>query len=216
MTNTPELPPPAWYPDPADPARERWWSGQGWTDHLRDSTPIAHQQIVPTYATAEYLQPIAPAAPTFPAATTGYVPLGGSYSYSPALTTPATGSPHTVPVWLLVLSPLVVVAMIAILAATGLPTAVVAIGGALGVIFFLIAMVYWDGVILQRRNLPTPSALWLLLSLVGIALGLIAYLIARSVALSGAGRPCISPILVFGGWIIVGIGTSIVVPILLR
>ncbi|WP_216851897.1 DUF2510 domain-containing protein [Herbiconiux sp. VKM Ac-2851] len=26
------LPPPGWYADPQDPARERWWSGASWTE----------------------------------------------------------------------------------------------------------------------------------------------------------------------------------------
>jgi hypothetical protein len=28
-------PPPGWRPDPADPARERFWDGAGWTDEYR-------------------------------------------------------------------------------------------------------------------------------------------------------------------------------------
>lgn len=29
----PVLPPPGWHPDPSQPGRQRWWDGQGWTDH---------------------------------------------------------------------------------------------------------------------------------------------------------------------------------------
>ncbi|NQX12304.1 DUF1524 domain-containing protein [Microbacteriaceae bacterium VKM Ac-2855] len=38
MTHPP-LPPAAWYPDPADPTRERWWDGERWAGSSR--TPIA-------------------------------------------------------------------------------------------------------------------------------------------------------------------------------
>jgi len=31
----PDLPPAGWYPDPAGTARERWWDGRGWSDHIR-------------------------------------------------------------------------------------------------------------------------------------------------------------------------------------
>ena len=31
----PDLPPAAWYPDPAGGIGQRWWDGRGWTDHLR-------------------------------------------------------------------------------------------------------------------------------------------------------------------------------------
>jgi uncharacterized protein YbjQ (UPF0145 family) len=32
MTTTGGLPPAGWYPDPADPAQQRWWNGTAWTD----------------------------------------------------------------------------------------------------------------------------------------------------------------------------------------
>ncbi len=31
----PPLPPAGWYPDPAGSAKERWWDGRGWSDHIR-------------------------------------------------------------------------------------------------------------------------------------------------------------------------------------
>jgi hypothetical protein len=30
---TPTTAPPGWYPDPRDPARQRWWDGIRWTEH---------------------------------------------------------------------------------------------------------------------------------------------------------------------------------------
>lgn len=38
MSSPIELPPPAgWYPESADPAVERWWSGIAWTEHCREA-----------------------------------------------------------------------------------------------------------------------------------------------------------------------------------
>jgi hypothetical protein len=31
----PDLPPAAWYPDPAGGGGERWWDGRGWSDQVR-------------------------------------------------------------------------------------------------------------------------------------------------------------------------------------
>ncbi len=33
--------PAEWYPDPANPARLRYWDGSGWTGHILDQTPSA-------------------------------------------------------------------------------------------------------------------------------------------------------------------------------
>ncbi len=37
MTDAP-TPPPGWYPDPKDPASQRWWDGHQWTDQTRPLT----------------------------------------------------------------------------------------------------------------------------------------------------------------------------------
>jgi hypothetical protein len=41
------MPDPAWYPDPADSARVRWWDGTGWTEHTRELTPAGPVQPEP-------------------------------------------------------------------------------------------------------------------------------------------------------------------------
>lgn len=38
------MPPAGWYPDPADPRGQRWWSGEAWTEHVAPATVPA--QIV--------------------------------------------------------------------------------------------------------------------------------------------------------------------------
>ena len=35
MTLTTAVPSAGWFPDPGDPAQERWWSGKAWTEHYR-------------------------------------------------------------------------------------------------------------------------------------------------------------------------------------
>jgi uncharacterized protein YbjQ (UPF0145 family) len=41
MTSSAGLPPAGWYPDPADPARQRWWNGAAWTDQTTPSAADA-------------------------------------------------------------------------------------------------------------------------------------------------------------------------------
>lgn len=33
------IPVAGWYPDPEEPAGERWWNGTGWSDHRRGGSP---------------------------------------------------------------------------------------------------------------------------------------------------------------------------------
>lgn len=49
MTDSVQTPatPPAWYPDPADATRLRWWDGGQWTAHLHDPS-LAQQPVVST------------------------------------------------------------------------------------------------------------------------------------------------------------------------
>lgn len=43
----------AWFPDPSDPSRQRWWDGSSWTEHLHP--PIA---VPPAPAQQPVQQPI--------------------------------------------------------------------------------------------------------------------------------------------------------------
>ncbi|MEZ5190671.1 MAG: DUF2510 domain-containing protein [Schumannella sp.] len=56
-------PPPGWYPDPAGPGRSRWWSGEGWTDHVQEAAPAAPVAPVVPVAPIASVAPVAPAAP---------------------------------------------------------------------------------------------------------------------------------------------------------
>jgi hypothetical protein len=49
--------PPGWHPDPWGEGGERWWDGQGWTEHIRGGAA----QVAPAPA---YAGPTGPAAPT--------------------------------------------------------------------------------------------------------------------------------------------------------
>ena len=46
------MPPAGWYPDPADPRAMRWWSGEGWTEHVAAAgvAPAATTPVVTTPA----------------------------------------------------------------------------------------------------------------------------------------------------------------------
>lgn len=108
------VPSPGWFPDPGNPAGERWWSGEAWTDYTR--LPEAAPAPVPAPAPTPVLAPAAPAdAPPqlVPAAASGLPSTADpeiANHYRQALSTPApvhgdaaltpspTGSP-TQPGW---------------------------------------------------------------------------------------------------------------------
>lgn len=71
------VPAAGWYPDPAELSGQRWWSGQGWTEHVR-ATPVAP---VPPVA------PVAAAVPAVPAARA--VPVGPGTPAAPSASSTA-------------------------------------------------------------------------------------------------------------------------------
>ncbi len=87
--------PAAWYPDPADAHRQRYWDGSGWTEQLRDAAPVE--------------APLSAADPTdeFESRDSGYVPftLGASVA-SPISQRSTRGSASTLAIWLYTLVPL--------------------------------------------------------------------------------------------------------------
>lgn len=175
--NTPALPPPGWYADPANPALERWWAGPSWTDHVREIPRAVY----------------APPAPQ------PYQPMGGwnpgvqPYTQQTGFTVEGT-SPNTVPIWLLATAlPLVSIAgnLLRLISASlgfGFPPA--AVTGA--VIGFGFAAAVADHRALLQRGLPAPSWAWILLTPIG-------YFIARRIALKSVGVRNDAPGNVFAG-----------------
>jgi hypothetical protein len=100
--------PAAWYPDPADPRQERYWDGNGWTQHVRPTAPqIAVQPPVSINPAAnDFISGYEPADRSG----MGYVPLSRGSSASAPLGRPLRGSSATIASWLLALVPLVLLA----------------------------------------------------------------------------------------------------------
>jgi hypothetical protein len=75
-----------WYPDPENPAAERWWDGTGWTDHRRAST------VAPASPSGSQPGPSYGGAPSYGGPSYGGVPSYGS-------ATPAPTSPYGAPAY---------------------------------------------------------------------------------------------------------------------
>lgn len=80
---------PAWYPDPHDPARLRWWDGDAWTEHVQ--TP-PDQSPPPSYNGAASMA-IAPAARTGRLATVTAPWIADHPVSTPAPPAPTGGAP---------------------------------------------------------------------------------------------------------------------------
>jgi hypothetical protein len=103
----------AWYPDPHDPTRIRWWDGATWTENVRDRPDASpaptpdwagqggaatsvesngHHQAVTPAAQVGTLEPPVPVAPAFPAQ--------DQFPAQPAADAPANAFAHeTAPAW---------------------------------------------------------------------------------------------------------------------
>lgn len=218
------LPAAGWYPDPAGSGQERWWGGIAWSDDLRP-TPLppapeplttnpfatnpfaAEQTATPSYAAN-------PFAGETPVADPGYTPMGG---WATAAATPWAeysntyhGSPNNVPIWLLALYPFWVFPLTFVLVSL-LPVDTMTLSVVAGLAFLVIfvGLVLWDHAILRARNLQAASPLWFLL-------GLLVYLIARTVVLrSGGSKHDAPPIVLVLMVIVPGILSAIAIPILI-
>ncbi|CAN5547113.1 hypothetical protein BH09ACT4_BH09ACT4_13250 [soil metagenome] len=58
-----------WYPDPADPTSSRWWSGEGWTDHVQPAAVAAVPVAAPVFVATPVLPPAPPAPSPTPVPT---------------------------------------------------------------------------------------------------------------------------------------------------
>ena len=209
------LPVAGWYPDPAGTPQERWWGGLDWTDHLRDVPPGSgwSPTSIGMPSSGAIGEPPAPVQ-------SGYKPMGGSVAEQHApggrFYRPPAGSPNTVPIWFLAVSPIVgfIVTLVAIV--SSLPTEVLAIGITLGSIVAVVIAVFWDTVVLKERNLPIASPLFLLVGLIGPPLGLVAYLLMRSIVLGRDGYKNPAPNVVFGASVLALIGLIYLLPTLLK
>ncbi|MDQ1575803.1 MAG: hypothetical protein QOH55_953 [Microbacteriaceae bacterium] len=88
MDETTAVPPAAaptagWYPDPQNSAQQRWWTGQGWSEHVQTPAPVTppHSGTPPAgYSSPAFMT--SAAAPTYePPADPSSAPLyGASFS----------------------------------------------------------------------------------------------------------------------------------------
>jgi len=211
--STPALPPPGWYPDPTNGALERWWSGENWTEHVRElPTTLIADSDIPLYASVvapepEYTPVVAPptgygaSSPTAatgygaysPTADGGYTAMGSYSAGAGSHWQQDVSSPNTVGVWLVATYPLIYAGLM-VATSTLFSAGTVAyfrLGLASGMaIAITLGAVVSDHAVLRNRGLPAPSRAWILLT--GIA-----YLIARRFALKRSGITHNAPGLIF-------------------
>jgi len=115
----------AWYPDPHDPTRIRWWDGATWTENVRDRPDASpdptpdwagqggtssgvesngHHQAVTPAAQVGTLEPPVPVAPEFPAqpefSSRAEFPAQAQFPAQPASDAPANAFAHeAAPAW---------------------------------------------------------------------------------------------------------------------
>ena len=158
----PALPPAGWYPNPENPAQERWWGGLSWTNDVRDPVPVMSAPPVPA--------PYTPMANAFVASQPQSFAAPGHWQVE-------VGSPNTVPIWLIATYP--AVAVIIAVARLALPLDIsrsLSFPIALIAFALYIGMAFWDHFELKRRGHDAASPAWVFLTV-------IAYLIARRIVL---------------------------------
>ena len=228
MTNTSGPTTPAgWYPDPAGSENLRWWDGATWTAHLAPRptpapTPVVQAPSVPPA--------VAPGTQTV----TGepYVPFQGSWNQSSESggygggEFARPGQWNTGGAWLLAFSPLITaIAIGAVVASYGSTLAatlampdnsLIFISPAIEVGVFLLQVLF---AVMDRQKLRSfgyvqPASVWWILLAPPLA-----YLIARSVAVSREVRhgfgPLIAYIITGVGIVLLGVGVAVAIPVFL-
>lgn len=95
MTDARNLPAAGWYPDPENPAGERWWNGASWSDQKRASQTVVPP--VPSAPAGYTAPPTADQAYTgAPAGQDGGLQYGSAYAQAgqPAGVQPYAGQPY--------------------------------------------------------------------------------------------------------------------------
>lgn len=188
--------PAGWYPDPSDPARERWWDGAQWTGHQQTPAQTPAQAPAPRYG--EY----APAAS--PLYSAGY-PVAPAYAAAPAYAMPAKVQvdTNTVWVWLAIVASVLPFTVLFLIDWNGyidvLSSSARSYGQAAGVMQWevrtlAVSSISWiaigayivfcwlDWRELRKRGVPAPFHWgWSFFAL--ISLGLAVYMIGRAVVL---------------------------------
>jgi Protein of unknown function (DUF2510) len=198
---TKTTPPAGWFADPRSSEHMRWWDGIQWTEHTHP-----RPQAAPTPAVA-VIEPI-PTRTVEPSVQQqpereGYVPMSRGVSGNSGYGSLVRGaepfrvpepvsvgqiaSPHTVPIWLFVLYPLVEVTLLGFLYNSGQLALTI-----LESSFFVAGwvLIIMDFIILRHRGFAAATPLWLFLTP-------IAYLIARRVVLRSQGAKPGGPGLLF-------------------
>jgi hypothetical protein len=83
-----------WYADPLRSGGLRWWSGSGWTEHVRDAVPASPiPQPAPSATSAPPASPIPPASqPAYPATQPVYPAVHPGFAPQPFSTRPTSNS----------------------------------------------------------------------------------------------------------------------------
>ncbi|TAL41136.1 MAG: DUF2510 domain-containing protein [Salinibacterium sp.] len=196
---TQTTPPAGWFADPRSSEHMRWWDGTQWTAHTQPRPQAAPPAAVAVAESTYVAQ--APAQPQ--PEREGYVPMSrgatGGSGYSslvrgaepfrvPApVSVGQIASPHTVPIWLFVLYPLVYAVLLGFLYNSG-QLVMLALQGCILVGCWV--LVIMDYIILRHRGFSAATPLWLFLTPIG-------YLIARRVVLRSQGAKPGGPGLLF-------------------
>lgn len=174
------MPPPGWYDDPGGSGQERWWGGLAWTEHVRAQPVLASVVATPAAPTPA---PAPVAVVARPLDFTPYMDTSRSTARAEAL---PDDSPHTVPVWILAIYPIVGLLLNAVVL-FNLERPEVIIVTAIAVVLSLFLLAVWDRAVLRGRLLGAPSLWWFLLAFP------LSYLIARWVGLARRGVPGAAP-----------------------